>query len=64
MAPAASEAPGPGRFLLDWAVSPFLENSVRFWGPRFRKDVEKLKRAQKRITKIVGGLEKMPANRD
>eukprot|EP00061_Rhincodon_typus_P012144 g37696.t1 len=38
-------------------VRPLLENRVQFWSPSYRKDIIKLKRVQKKFTRLLPAME-------
>ncbi|GAB0176126.1 hypothetical protein GRJ2_000077800 [Grus japonensis] len=41
-------------------VRPHLKCCVQFWSPLYKKDVERLERAQRRATRMIKGLGSLP----
>ena len=43
-------------------VRPHLEYCVQFWSPYYRKDIDKLERVQRKVTKMIPRLRNKPYN--
>ena len=48
------------RTLYNSLIRPHLEYCVQFWSPYYRKDIEKLERIQRRVTKMIPRLRNKP----
>ena len=41
-------------------VRPHLEYCIQMWSPQYRRDIDLLENTQKRVTKMIQGMEHLP----